>query len=409
MKLSPMAAKVVNPDIQSFIEDESAKRSIIYNICMHAFATRTTDWSATFAPNIQLIRILMHFLADPSNASKLSIVPSAAISSSNTSQLTDVFNVLAVARAICISTTLWQAGMLEGNDPGKPDNAYMTPSVHAMVKSYITGIFDAAVRSVNPGAYNSLGAIQWPTAASSSNDSYITAVFNAIDASAANPSIVPPNMSAWLFPTDGKIINVMKTCMQPYIALRFIASFVNGTWNADTPRSNGSFYDDRYGAFLINDIVRATMSEIVESTYDDAAGKEVMTQCIEALVQHMVGRVETDTGDDAMQSMYDSIRTLSDRTKQYSKAVGITNNKFQQRRSYLQSMQSNMHAESAIVTKQKRIFRLWLSSLIIVTVVAVILMVLGLMTAFKYHVVVVMSTIVLYTLISIVRNWLSGR
>lgn len=186
--------------------------------------------------------------------------------------------------------------------------------------------------------------------------------------------------------------------IQPLVRALFVASFI------DSPRQNVSVYDKRTAELLLMTCVSQGIFRVIDELLQQPnqptlpggmLASEKLAQLFVAVIIDFYTRQEIQVGDDAFTKIYDNVSKLSVENAELKKYVENANAALEMRKQDAVTMNQHKALDEKRKHKSKTVFYLWISTLIIVLLVAGILLMKGSYKSLMIHNIVLLCVILL--------------
>jgi hypothetical protein len=211
--------------------------------------------------------------------------------------------------------------------------------------------------STLPKPENPLGSLEYFMSAA---EAYVKTAFKS--------SVSDPDTLAWMFP-DAVIDAYFWIALGPYLRLKYLGTFVPGTWNA-VQRNDVSLYDSRYAQLLILNSIRASVQKVAAASPANAATLTTLGSFIQTAI---AAKSEADVGGEALKKMYGQVADVSSRAR-----TGVTDLKqksstFEIRRMRIKALQQGALQADKQTKRAYTSLLLWLAAFVVTLGMAIVL------------------------------------
>lgn len=380
MDLQPLSARIIDPSIRAYLElteDEGLCKlgywSTITNAQLITDAIRT--WENMKLPN------------PGTNAPTEYMARVAAAIDENVSvtEVADVWRILDAYKEVGIRMFRRQVQLLSMSSSSFTDE--QTAFIDAVVPKIFGGELDAAIKA--------------SVTASEPGDmaSWMTQCQNVIN-QRVQTAIPDATTREWIFPQALRDF-IGKVALKPWLCMKYFSAFSDGTF-----KKRASYYDGRFGHVAILTLFGKGLTEIADRFTNGNADLIARFRKMVATVSIM-RKAEEDgiAGDDAINTMYNKVAYLSDRTKTQSQLVDYKNVRLSERKADAKALLANSVSARKRMEKERRLMWTWIAALLVTLLTSVYLLISDKHALFLMQAGVVTTVLTLYFLIRFVR-WL---
>ena len=268
-------------------------------------------------------------------------------------------NILGLIESICKDAIMAQIGAVWGDDDGNMSST-MRSSVEDQVNTYVETLDE----SIPYYSTSENGRIEFVR----DMDTHMNRAFVTLN------RIVIPQNKAEFFPRV--IRDLVFHLLEPWLAFKFLASFVPGEWNnisadlSDATSVSASFYDRRYAEFalfrVLIDISRECQLAISRIDIDNSSEIEgVLSQVTNDVLLKIKDKfLEKETKK--LPQWYKSVSEASQRTKDDSDVLRQSDNQLTVRRQNLAAMLENKTRAERLTKRARTQF--WVVTIIFIIV-----------------------------------------